>query len=473
MKRHTTDVVVVGSGPGGYAAAFYAADKGKSVVLVEKSELGGVCLNRGCIPSKALLNVAHTIEDARASKNRGLTFEAPTIDLDQMRAWKNSIVEKLQGGVGQLAKMRKVTVLKGRGYFESSTQLRVETADGNEMVEFNKAIIATGSRPAVPSAFDLGNPRIMTSTDALNIEDVPKTLLVVGAGYIGMELGTVYAALGSKVTMVEATSGILMGADRDLVRPILKYAETHFEALKVDHKVGKMATKGKKIKVDIQGPEDKKGKSYEFDKVLVSVGRAPNSHDLGLENTKVKTDEKGFIKIQNTQLTDDPNIYAIGDIAGGLLLAHKASKEARIAIENMCGEPSKFEGITIPAVCFTHPEIAWAGLTETEAKAQGLKVKVSKYPWTANGRALSFDATEGYTKLILDPETHRVLGGGIVGQGAGELIGEITFAIEMGANAEDLALTVHPHPTLSETVMEVAEAFYGHATHIVSKDQTS
>ncbi|MDA1353803.1 MAG: dihydrolipoyl dehydrogenase [bacterium] len=472
MKRHTTDIVVVGSGPGGYAAAFYAADMGKSVVLVEKAELGGVCLNRGCIPSKALLNVAHTIEDAQASENRGLTFSKPKIDLKKMRSWKNGIVEKLQGGVEQLAKMRKVTIIQGRGYFESSTELRVETQKGNEMVEFGKAIIATGSRPAMPAAFDLGNPRIMTSTEALEIEEIPENLLVVGAGYIGMELGTVYAALGSKVTMVEAMDTILLGADRDLVRPILKYAEAHFETLKVSHKVTKMETKGKKIKVGIQGPNDKKAKSYEFDRVLVSVGRTANSNDLGLENTGVKTDDRGFVKIDNTQKTDDANIYAIGDIAGGLLLAHKASKEARVAVENIMGQPSTFDNITIPAVCFTHPEIAWAGLTESEAKEKGIKVKVSKYPWTANGRALSFDATNGYTKLILHPETHRVLGGGIVGQGAGELIGEITFAIEMGANAEDLALTVHPHPTLSETVMEVAEAFYGHATHIVSKNQS-
>lgn len=467
MKALETEVLVVGGGPGGYAAAFYAADLGKKVILVEKEALGGVCLNRGCIPSKALLHVAHTIEEAELSKARGVTFGAPKIDVDKIRKWKDGIVSKLSGGIATLAKARGVDVIEGRGYFESSNECRVETAKGQTHIKFEKAILAVGSRPAVPVAFDLGNPRVMTSTGALNIEDIPKKLLVVGAGYIGMELGTVYAALGSKVTMVEAMPEIMAGADRDLVRPLLKVVDESLEDIRLNVKVKKMATAKKQIKVTM---EDENGKSSDelYDRVLVSIGRSPNSDDIGLENTKIKQDDKGFVKVNTKQETDDPNIYAIGDICGGALLAHKASKEARIAVENIMGEGSVFENIQIPAVVYTDPEIAWVGLTETEAKAQGKKVKVAKFPWSASGRALTFDKAEGLTKLIVEPDTERVLGVGIVGRGAGELISEGALAVEMGATVEDIALTIHPHPTLSETVMESAEAFFGHATHLAS-----
>ena len=470
MDSLKTEIVVVGAGPGGYAAAFYAADLGKKVILIEREKrLGGVCLNRGCIPSKALLYATHQIVNARESAHRGITFAEPKIDLGTMRTWKDSVIEKLAGGVATLAKMRGVTVITGRAHFEGSNKLRVETEAGQQFVEFDKAILAVGSAPALPKAFDLGNPRVMTSTEALNIEDVPENLLIVGGGYIGMELGFVYAALGSKITMVEATDAILAGADADLARPVIANAKKSFKEIRLKARVGKMSSAGKQIKVESEFNGEKLTELY--DRVLVAVGRTPNSADLGLENTKVVVDEKGFVKINDQQLTDDPSIYAIGDIAGGILLAHKAHKEARNAVENLHGEEVKFESI-IPAVVFTDPELAWCGLTETEAKEKGIAYEVVKFPWSASGRALSFDRTDGVTKMIIDPETERVLGVGICGAGAGELIAEATLAIEMGATAKDIALTIHPHPTLSETLMEAAEAFYGHATHTISKKKS-
>ena len=468
MDPIKTEIVVVGAGPGGYAAAFYAADLGKKVILIERDQrLGGVCLNRGCIPSKALLYATHQITSALDSEHRGITFAPPTVDLAKLRAWKESILTKLGGGVAQLAKMRNVQVIQGKAYFEGSQNLRVESASGQQFVNYETAIIAVGSVPAMPKAFDLGNPRIMTSTEALEIEDIPENLLVVGGGYIGMEMGTVYAALGSKVTVVEALDNILAGADPDLARPVVAAAKKAFKEIRLKARVLKMATTGKQIKVEMEFD----GKKVEelYDRVLVSVGRAANSADLGLENTGVKLDDKGFIKVNNQQQTDDPNIYAIGDIAGGILLAHKAHKEGRIAVEVLTGGSTLNQDIVMPAVVFTDPELAWCGLTEAEAKERGIKYEVSKFPWAASGRALSFDRTDGVTKMIIDPETERVLGVGICGAGAGELIAEAVLALEMGATAEDIALTVHAHPTLSETLMECAEAFYGHATHTMSK----
>jgi dihydrolipoamide dehydrogenase len=460
-----TEIVVLGAGPGGYAAAFYAADLGKKVLLVEQDKkLGGVCLNRGCIPSKALLHASKMIFEASESAHRGITFGPPQIDVDKLRAWKNSIVEKLSGGVSFLAKKRGVQVLTGRGYFEGSQSLRVETAEGQQIVTFDKAIVAVGSKAALPKAFDLGNPRVMTSTEALEVEDIPEDLMVIGGGYIGMELGSVYANLGSKVVVVEALPGILTGADPDLVRPIMKYAEKNFREMRFNTKVTQMSTKGKKIRTVTVGP-DKVEKEEFYDRVLVSVGRVPRCGDLGLENTKVEQDERGFIKVNEKQETADPYIFAIGDIAGGVLLAHKASKEARVAVETIAGEESTSAGVIIPAVVFTDPELAWCGLTEAEAKSKGLTVEVAKFPWGASGRALTYDRPDGLTKIIADPETERILGIGIVGHGAGELIGEGVLAMEMGATVRDLAETVHPHPTLSETLMEGAEVFYGFATH--------
>jgi dihydrolipoamide dehydrogenase len=468
MDPIKTEIVVIGAGPGGYAAAFYAADLGKKVILIEQDKkLGGVCLNRGCIPSKALLHATHALTLAKESEHRGITFTKPGIDLNKLRTWKDSVINKLSGGVAQLAKLRGVEVWNGRGYFEGSNSLRVETSDGQKFITYEQAILAVGSKAAMPKAFDLGNPRVMTSTEALEVEDIPENLLVVGGGYIGMELGTVYATLGSNVTLVEALEGILLGADPDLGRPVVAYANKNFKAVRLKTKVGKMSTAGKHIKVELE--TDGKKTEELYDRVLVAVGRAPNCEDLGLENTKVQRDEKGFVKVNARQQTDDPAIYAIGDVAGGVMLAHKASREARVAVEVILGEDAVFEGVVIPAVVFTDPEIAWCGLTEADAKLRGINVVVAKFPWAASGRALSFDRPDGLTKLIIDPETERILGVGIVGAGAGELIAEGVLAVEMGATAKDLALSVHPHPTLSETMMEAAEVFYGHATHTFAR----
>ncbi len=462
-KKIKTEILVLGAGPGGYAAAFYAADMGKKVTLIDRDKnLGGVCLNRGCIPSKALLHAVRLLEDAKSASQFGIEFGKPSVDLDKLRSWKNETLAKLSGGVAFNAKKRGVDVMTGRGYFESSNVLRLETEDGQKFIEFEKAIIAVGSRPAMPAAFDLGNPRIMTSDQALEIAEIPESLLVVGGGYIGMELSTVYAALGSKVTVVEAGPEILSGADADLIRPVKKYAESHFKEVRVNAKVQKMATSGKQIKVTMDSGDEL------YDRVLVSIGRTPNSADLGLENTKVQLTDKGFIKANTHQQTDDPSIFAIGDIVGGLMLAHKASKEARIAVEVICGERSAFENIIIPAVVFTHPEVAWCGLTEAEAKSKNIAIEVAKFPWSASGRAMTLGDSQGLTKLIIEPGTDRILGVGIVGHNAGDLISEGVLAIEMGATAQDIALTVHPHPTLGETMMEAAELFYGHSSHVYS-----
>jgi dihydrolipoamide dehydrogenase len=468
MDVINTEVVVLGAGPGGYAAAFYAADRGKKVMLVEQDKrMGGVCLNRGCIPSKALLHATKIVYELKDSANRGLTFGPQSIDLDRLRAWKDSILVKLSQGISGLAQQRGVEVMAGRGHFEDSQTLRVETDSGQRFIRFEKAIIAVGSKSALPRAFDLGNPRIMTSRQALEIPDIPATMLVIGGGYIGMELGTVYAALGTQIVVVEAADSILGAADPDLARPVVGFAKKHFKEVRTKTKVKDMSTAGKQIRVvmDVDGEI----REELYDRVLVAVGRVPNCEDIGLENTRVARDEKGFIKVNERQETTDPDIYAIGDAAGGVMLAHKASKEARVVVEVIMGENSAFENFTIPAVVFTDPELAWCGLSEADAKAQGIEVKVARFPWSASGRALTFDRPDGLTKLIIDPESERILGVGIVGHGAGELISEGVLAVEMGATAKDLAESVHPHPTLSETIMECAESFYGHATHTYSK----
>jgi dihydrolipoamide dehydrogenase len=468
MEPISTEIVVVGAGPGGYTAAFYAADNGKKVTLVEQNpRLGGICLNVGCIPSKALLHATEILREAKESANRGIEFGAAQINLDRLRSWKNSILEKLGQGIKGLAQKRGVEVIHGRGHFEDSQTLRVETSEGQKFIHYEKAIIAVGSKPAMPSAFDLGNKRIMTSTEALEIEDVPRDLLVVGGGYIGMELGTVYAALGSNVVVLEALSSILTGVDPDLVRPVSRIAQKAFKEIRVNTKVLKMATAGKQIKVTTQKDTEQREELY--DRVLVSVGRTPNYNDLGLENTQVTKNDKGFIQCNPQQQTDDPNIYAIGDVNGGALLAHRASKEAKVAVESILGHASAFDNVIIPAVVYTNPEVAWCGLTESESKDRGIEVTVSKFPWGASGRALTLDRPDGLTKLLVEPETERILGVGIVGVGAGELISEGVLAVEMGATARDIADSVHPHPTLSETLMEAAEAFYGTATHTISR----
>ena len=468
MEPITTEILVLGAGPGGYTAAFYAADRGKKVILVEQnSRLGGICLNVGCIPSKALLHATELFDEAKRSAERGIEFGPAKIDLEKLRGWKESILDKLGQGIKSLAQHRKVQVIHGRGHFEDSQTLRVETTEGQKFVRYEKAIIAVGSKPAMPHAFDLGNKRIMTSTEALELPDIPENLLVVGGGYIGMELGTVYAALGSNVVVLEALASILTGVDADLVRPVARAAEKAFKEIRLNTKVLKMATAGKQIKVTIE--IDKQPREELFDRVLVSVGRSPNLADLGLQNTKVTKDDNGFIQCNQQQQTDDPNIYAVGDVNGGALLAHRAAKEAKIAVDAMLGAASAFENIVIPAVVYTNPEVAWCGLTETEAKQKGIEIKVAKFLWGASGRALTLDRPDGLTKLIVEPETERILGVGIAGVGAGELISEGVLAVEMGATARDLADSVHPHPTLSETLMEAAESFYGTATHTVAR----
>jgi dihydrolipoamide dehydrogenase len=460
-------IAVIGAGPGGYAASFLAADLGMKVTLIDpEANPGGVCLYRGCIPSKALLHVAKLIDESRHAKNWGIDFTAPHIDAARLRSWKESVVKKLTGGLGQLSKQRKIEYIQGRASFENSTALRITRANAaDESRNFDRIIIATGSRPAIVPSMKLDTPRMLDSTSALDLTDVPGSLLVVGGGYIGLELGTVYAALGSKVSVVEMLPGLLPGADRDLVLPLHKRLEKAFASIMLNTTVAGVKEEANGLRVTFDGGEVKEREQI-FDKVLVSVGRKPNSEIPGLDKTQVKVGPRGFIQVNKQLQTDDPAIYAIGDVVGEPMLAHKASHEGRTAVEAIAGHKVAFEPNAIPAVIFTDPEIAWAGLTETHAQKENREIKVAKFPWGASGRAMTLDRPEGMTKLILDPQTERVLGVGIVGAGAGELIAEGVLAIEMGAVAQDLALSIHPHPTLSETVMESAEVFFGTSTHV-------
>jgi dihydrolipoamide dehydrogenase len=461
------NVAVIGGGPGGYAAAFLAADLGMNTTLIDPElNPGGVCLYRGCIPSKALLHVAKLIEESHQAKDWGIEFAAPKIDLARLRSFKDGVIKKLTGGLGVLSKQRKVHYVQGRASFENSTTLRVTKTDGSEeSLNFDRIIIATGSRPAVVPTLKLDTPRMMDSTGGLNLEDIPGTLLVVGGGYIGLELGSVYAALGTRVTVVEMLPGLLPGADRDLVLPLHKRLERMFEAILLNTTVASAKDEGNGIRATLKG-QDGTEQQKVFDRVLVSVGRKPNSEIAGLEKTRVQVGQRGFIQVNKQLQTDDPAIYAIGDVVGEPMLAHKASHEGRVAVEAIAGHKVAFEPNAIPAVVFTDPEVAWAGLTETQAQKENRDIKVAKFPWAASGRAVTLDRPEGMTKLIFDPETERVLGVGIVGVGAGEMIAEGVLAIEMAALASDVALTIHPHPTLSETVMESAEVFFGTSTHI-------
>jgi dihydrolipoamide dehydrogenase len=461
------NIAVVGGGPGGYAAAFLAADLGMTVTLIDPElNPGGVCLYRGCIPSKALLHVAKLLEESQQAKNWGIDFAAPKIDLLRLRSWKESVVKKLTGGLGQLSKQRKVHYVQGRAAFENSTTLRVTKAGGSEeSLTFDRIILATGSRPAVVPTLKLDTPRMMDSTGALNLEDIPGSLLVVGGGYIGLELGSVYAALGTRVTVVEMLPGLLPGADRDLVLPLHKRLEKMFDGILLNTTVASVKDEGTGIRATFEGADVKESKKV-FDRVLVSVGRKPNSEIPGLEKTHVQVGQRGFIQVNQQLQTDDPSIYAIGDLVGEPMLAHKASHEGRVAVEAIAGHKVAFEPNAIPAVVFTDPEVAWCGLTETQAQKESREIKVAKFPWAASGRAVTIDRPEGLSKLLFDPQTERVLGVGIVGAGAGEMIAEGVLAIEMGALASDVALTIHPHPTLSETIMESAEVFFGTSTHI-------
>jgi dihydrolipoamide dehydrogenase len=490
-------LVILGGGPGGYAAAFLAADLGMNVALVDmEARLGGVCLLRGCIPSKALLHVAKSMAEARHLADWGVAFAPPAIDIAAMRARKEKVIATLTGGLKQLAAKRKVQVIRARATFEDSQTLRLHAVDGkppeNDRLEFEHCILATGSSPTqLPGLLKMAaeegtgtvaatshgsagsrlatepvpfSARVMDSTGALELPDVPESLLVVGGGYIGLEMGTVYAALGSRVSVVELTDGLLPGADRDLVKPLHKKLEKDFAAIYLGTKVVALKDAGDAVEVTFEGNVEQK--VQRFGRVLLSVGRRPNSANLGLENTKVQIDAKGFVAVDNRQRTADPRILAIGDVAGEPMLAHKAAHEGKVAVESLHGEPAVFEPRAIPAVVFTDPEIAWAGLTETQAKQQGRKIEVAQFPWAASGRAQAVGRTEGLTKWLIDPESGRVVGCGIVGYGAGDLIAEAVLAIEMGAAPRDITDSIHPHPTFSETLAFAAEVFFGTATDL-------
>jgi dihydrolipoamide dehydrogenase len=464
-------LVVLGGGPGGYAAAFLAADEGLDVVLVEADpRLGGTCLLRGCIPSKALLHVARVISEVNELQHDwGVDFGQPTISIDKLRARKEKVIETLSGGLKQLAKRRNVKVIHAKGVFENSTTLRLEGSHESIPAEgkltFDHCIVATGSTPAMPPNFQVGSDRVMDSTGALNLTDIPSTLLVIGGGYIGLEMGTVYANLGTKVSVVELTDGLLPGADRDLVKPLQKHLQKLFgDRIFLNTKVGSIGVRDGAVEVAFEGPG--KFGVEKFDRVLVSVGRRPNSRGIGLENTKVEVNQRGFITCDRQQRTGDPHILVIGDVAGEPMLAHKASHEAKVAVESVMGKSVEFDKSAIPAVVFTDPEIAWAGLMQDQAAKEGREVEVAVYPWAASGRAQALGRTEGFTKWIIDPKTERVLGCGIVGPGAGELIAEAVLAIEMGCEVRDLTESIHPHPTLSETVMNAGEIFFGTAVEM-------
>ncbi|RKZ14041.1 dihydrolipoyl dehydrogenase [bacterium] len=450
-------LVVIGAGPGGYHAAFKAAALGLEVTVIDPEENpGGVCVHRGCIPSKALLHVAKLVDEAAEAADIGVTFAKPTIDIDRVREWKNEVIGKLTGGLGMKVKQQKLTHVRGLASFKDSHTLKVVGTDGaeGEMV-FEQAIMATGSRPFMLPGVTTGE-RIIDSTGALELVDVPATLLVVGGGYIGLELGSAYAALGSQVSVVEMTGGLLPGCDRDLVSVLKRRLGKKFEAIMLNTKVASLKELKSGVKVSL---EDSKGEVTEqkFDKVLVSIGRKPNTQNLGLENTTIEVDERGFIKVDGQRRTAEKHIFAIGDIAGEPMLAHKAYAEADVAAEAAAGHKAVYEPRAVPAVVFTDPEIAWCGLTETEARAQGIKVQTAKVPWRGNGRTLTLGRDDGITKIIVDPETDRVLGVAVAGPGAGELIAEGVLALEMAAVGEDLRRTIHPHPTLSETVYEAAQ----------------
>lgn len=464
-----SQLVVLGGGPGGYAAAFIAADAGLSVTIVEADpRLGGTCLLRGCIPSKALLHVAKVITEVdELSAEWGVDFGKPKIEIDKVRECKNAVIEKMSGGLKQLAKKRKVTVIQAHGSLLNSTTLALEGDDPSipedRQITFDNLILATGSTPAMPGSLAVESDRVMDSTGALQLEDIPETLLVIGGGYIGLEMGSVYANLGSKVSVVELTDGLLPGADRDLVKPLQKRLENQMELI-LSTKVGSMGQRGEKIEVAFEGPG--RFGTEQYDRVLVAVGRRPTSRGIGLENTSIQTDQRGFVICDEQQRTAEPNIFAIGDLSGEPMLAHKASHEAKVAVETILGKNAAFRPAAIPAVVFTDPEIAWAGLTEAEAKRDGVAYEVAKYPWAASGRAQALGRDEGLTKWLVDPETGRVLGCGMVGAGAGELIAESVLAIEMGCVVHDITESIHPHPTLSETLMNAGEVFYGTAVEI-------
>ena len=463
MSHH---IAVIGAGPGGYAAAFYAADLGLKVTLIDNEKNpGGVCLYRGCIPSKALLHVAKLLEESKHAKEWGIEFGEAKVDINKLRDFKNRVVDKLTSGTGQVSKFRKVNYIQGWASIVDPKTIKVKKGDAtDEVVNVDYMILALGSLPTKIPSLAINSPRVLDSTGALDLPEIPKSMLVIGGGYIGLELGSVYAALGTRVSVVEMTPGLLPGADRDLVKFLAQRVEQTFEKVMVSTKVTSMKADDRSVTVNFEGEGAPKQAVYDY--VLVSIGRRPNAKIDGLDRTKVKVNDKGFIETDQQRRTAEPTIFAIGDVAGEPMLAHKASHEARVAVEAIEGQKAVFEPAAIPAVVFTDPEIAWAGLTEAEAEKQGLKIEVAKFPWPASGRAIAIDRVDGMTKLIIDPETERILGVGIAGSGAGELIAEGVVAIEMGVTASDLKLSIHPHPTLTETLMEAAEVFFGQATHV-------
>lgn len=460
-------VLVLGAGPGGYTAAFRAADLGKQVVLIEKhASLGGVCLNVGCIPSKALLHVAKVISEAEEVAHHGVTFAKPSIDIDQIRTWKESVIGKLTGGLKHLAKQRKVQVVHGTARLASANSVIVATADGEQTITFDHAIIAAGSSVARIPGFPYDDPRIIDSTGALALQSVPNRMLIIGGGIIGLEMATVYDALGAKISVVELADSLIPGADKDLVRPLHKRIEKRYEAIYLKTKVSKIEALPEGLQVTFEG--DNAPAPQLYDCALMAVGRRPNGRNVGAEAAGVTVNERGFIPVNAQMQTNVPNIYAIGDIVGDPMLAHKAVHEAKVAAEAIAGHKVAFEPLTIPSVAYTDPEIAWMGLTETQAKAQGIDYEKAAFPWAASGRALSIARDEGMTKVLLDPKTRRILGAGIVGTNAGELIAEAVLALEMGADMEDIGLTIHPHPTLSETLGFAAEMAEGTITDLLA-----
>ncbi|MFC2254228.1 dihydrolipoyl dehydrogenase [Labrys portucalensis] len=459
------EVVVLGGGPGGYTAAFRAADLGKQVVLIERwPQLGGVCLNVGCIPSKALLHAAKVISESQDMGAHGITFAAPEVDIDKLRGWKDSVIRKLTGGLGGLAKQRKVTVVTGTGRFTAPDRIEVQGEDGTKSVSFEHAIIAAGSEPVVLPFIPQDDPRVIDSTGALALDNVPKRLLVVGGGIIGLEMATVYQALGSKVTIVELMDQIIPGADKDIVTPLMKRVSKQFEAIHLKAKVTKVEAGPDGLTVSFEGGSAPA--TDRFDKILVAVGRRPNGRLIGAENAGVAVDERGFIAVDKQMRTNVPHIFAIGDVVGQPMLAHKAVHEGKVAAENAAGHKAFFDAKVIPSVAYTDPEVAWVGLTENEAKARGVKYGKGVFPWAASGRALSLGRDEGMTKVLFEEGSERIIGCGIVGTNAGDLIAEAALAIEMGADAVDIGATIHPHPTLSETIGMAAEAFEGTITDL-------
>ncbi|MEX0683835.1 MAG: dihydrolipoyl dehydrogenase [Dehalococcoidia bacterium] len=468
-RQQRKRLAVLGAGPGGYPAAFLAAERGFDVTLIdERPNPGGVCLYSGCIPSKALLHAAELLHDTEAAEAMGLTFAKPQIDLDRLRAWKDrDVVGKMTSGLGQIAKARKVRLVQGRGRFVNAGTLRVALDGEVTDVEFDHAVVATGSVPLIPLPLQLESDRVWDSTNALELREIPERLLIVGGGYIGLEMATVYAALGSRVTVVEMTGSLLPGADPDLTKVLAESIEARVQEILIETRVVELRETGDAVQAELSSADLEE--SREYDRVLIATGRCPNSANLGLEDTQVKLDDRGFLEVDHQRRTSEPSIFAIGDVAGEPMLAHKATHEARVAVEAIAGEPVAWDPAAIPAVVYTDPEVAWCGLTETEAGARGIEIEVARFPWTASGRATTVGRPQGVTKLVVEPGTQRILGVGIAGRGAGELIAEGTLAVEMGARLDDLRLTIHPHPTLSESLMEAAEVFFNVSPHYIGK----